>query len=153
MCIRDRCESIRVVRKIAPVSIIRQKDGILFDFGINTAGVCRLCLKKTGWGQTVSLLHGEMLVDGRLSVDNILCDERCRKEYFHRDIYICKGAEEEEYQPRFTYHGFRYVFVQGMLDFQATPDSLTLLEMHSDLRRAGRFACSDTALNLSLIHI
>ena len=142
-----RCESIRIVEEIAPVSVIRQKDGILFDFGINTAGVCRLCLKKTKRGQTISLLHGEMLIDGRLSVDNILCDERCRKEYFHRDVYICKGAEEEEYQPRFTYHGFRYVFAQGMLDSQVTPDSLTLLEMHSDLRRAGHFACSDAALN------
>lgn len=142
-----QCENICVVKEIEPVQIVRQEDGYLYDFGVNTAGICRLCLTDTKRGQKITLLHGEMLKEGKLYTDNILCDEHCRKDYFHKDVYICKGAEKEIYEPHFTYHGFRYVFAQGLRETQALKSSLTLLEMHSDLRRAGNFCCSDQALN------
>jgi len=142
-----RCESIRAVREIKPASITRRENGYIYDFGVNTAGVCKLRLADTECGQKIVLLHGEMLVDGELSVDNILCDEQCLKEYYHKDVYICKGAPLECYEPHFTYHGFRYVFVTGLKDSQAQADSITLCEMHSDLSTAGKFTSSSDALN------
>ena len=30
------------------------------------------------------------------------------------DIYICSGEEGEVYQPRFTFHGYRYIEISGV---------------------------------------
>lgn len=52
------------------------------------------------------------------------------------DIYILKGQGEEIYEPRFTYHGFRYVEVTGFLGIP----SLETLEgcfVHSEVKSIG----------------
>ena len=63
-------EPIVVAREISPVSVTMQEDGALYDFGVNTAGVCRLKIQGKA-GQVLSLYHGEVLVDGRLNRRNI----------------------------------------------------------------------------------
>ncbi|HBT64352.1 MAG TPA: hypothetical protein DEB10_06810 [Ruminococcaceae bacterium] len=136
-------EPIVVAREISPVSVTMQEDGALYDFGVNTAGVCRLKIQGKA-GQVLSLYHGEVLVDGRLNRRNISFSDN---DYVQKDIYICKGNGEEIYVPTFTYHGFRYVFVKGMTAQQATSDALTYLEMYSDLKELGGFSCSDSIVN------
>ena len=65
-----------------------------------------------------------------------------------KDIYYCKGTgEPEEYMPRFTYHGFRYVLVRGITKEQATPELLTYVVFHSKLEERGGFQCSDEIVN------
>jgi alpha-L-rhamnosidase len=62
------------------------------------------------------------------------------------DVYTLKGRGREVYEPRFTYHGFRYVEVTG---FPGTP-GLSALEgrvVHDDLESAGEFACSNPLLS------
>jgi alpha-L-rhamnosidase len=65
---------------------------------------------------------------------------------WQRDIYILKGAGEEVYTPRFTFHGFRYVEVSGFPG-PLTPDSLTGLRLNSDVAPAGTFECSNPLFN------
>ena len=62
------------------------------------------------------------------------------------DTYIAKGGGEEVWEPRFTYHGFRYVEMTG---FPGTPslENLEGVVVHSDVGTAGRFECSDAMLN------
>lgn len=135
-------EPIVVSGKIKPVSIIKQGEGYIYDFGVNTAGVCLLKVQGAS-GQEISLEHGEMLIEGKLSVKNIQFEP---DGYVQRDIYICKGGQEE-YTPRFTYHGFRYVFVTGIREEQATESLLTYLVMNSALDERGGFECSDHMAN------
>ncbi len=138
-------DPIVIVNSYKPVSITPHKDGFMYDFGINTAGVCKLVVQGNE-GQTISLEHGEVLTEqGDLS-QNI---KRFLPEgYTHKDVYICSGGKEE-YVPRFTYHGFRYVYVTGITAQQATPELLTYLEMCSDIKEKGSFTCSDeTAVKL-----
>jgi len=62
------------------------------------------------------------------------------------DRYTCKGSGIEVWEPRFTYHGFRYVEMTG---FPGTP-SLSNLEgvvVHTAVERTGHFECSDEMLN------
>ena len=63
-------------------------------------------------------------------------------------MYICKGEGEETFVPPFTYHGFRYVLVEGIDEAQATESLLTYLVMNSDLKERGNFSCSDETVNL-----
>src|SRR5205823_3781473 len=63
-----------------------------------------------------------------------------------QDEYILRGGEIESYEPRFTYHGFRYVQVEGLT---MKPDASSLLArvVHDDLKTTGTFECSDSVLN------
>jgi hypothetical protein len=62
------------------------------------------------------------------------------------DTYICKGGGVETWEPRFTYHGFQYVEVQG-LDVPPTANTFTAVAVRSDLPDAGAFQCSNRLLN------
>ena len=91
-------------------------------------------------GAVVSLRFAETLrPDGTLYLDNI----RGAKV---TDLYTLKGQGVETWEPRFTYHGFRYVEVTGFPG-QPTLSSLEGRVLHDDLPAAGRFACSNETLN------
>ena len=95
-------EPLRVTETMKPLSVKKLKPGVfIFDMGQNMVGWCRL--KVTGpKGTQVTLRHAETLnPDGSLYVANL----RSAKA---EDIYTLKGEGTEVYEPRFTYHGFRY---------------------------------------------
>jgi alpha-L-rhamnosidase len=87
-------------------------EGYLYDFGVNAAGVIRLKI-NTDPGRLISLQFGEELTpDGKLDYSNICFFP---DGYVQRDIYITRGKGEEVFIPDFTYHGFRYCLVSGIL--------------------------------------
>lgn len=130
--------------EIKPIKIWREDEAFVYDFGINTSGVCRLKLNGRK-GQKITLTFGEILNDGKFSYRNTTFDHSADK-YFQQDIYICEDGENE-WQPTFTYHGFRYVKVEGLEEHQATEDLLTFVVFNTDLGCKGSFECSDEALN------
>lgn len=163
-------EPIRVIREYAPVEIrkgtladydvseevrsglcggttpetaLAKEGGYLFDFGKNTAGIFRLKIKGEK-GQRIDIQCGEVLKDGALSYNNI---GFYPDGYSQRDIYIVGGEEEEIFEPMFTYHGYRYLYVTGLKEEQVTADTLTYLEMTSALENRGSFSCSDETAN------
>lgn len=141
-------EPIDVVRELRPVSVQKTADGYLYDFGVNTAGVCRLQVCGVP-GRRIDLIYAERLEDGEPDLASIwFPQEQWERDraLVHRDVYICRGGEES-YTPTFTYHGFRYVLVTGIPAEQAVPGSLTLLEMHSLVEERGGFSCSDETAN------
>ena len=131
--------------EIKPVRIIPSGKGFIYDFGISHAGVCRLQIQGTR-GQQIELRHADSLENGDLNLGQVWFVremwERDR-EIVHKDTYVCKGEEIETYQPTFTYHGFRYVRVDGITQEQATEDLLTYLVYHTRLNTRGDFHCSD----------
>ena len=142
-------EPIDIVNELKPISVTKTEKGYLYDFGINTAGVCCLCVRGE-LDQRIELRHGEHLKDGLPDVENIWFKREhwARDlEYVHKDVYTCRGDGEEVYTPAFTYHGFRFVLVSGITEAQATEDLLTALEMHSLLEERGGFSCSDETAN------
>ncbi len=146
-----RCEAEPIIKEteLKPTSITRVKDGYIYDFGVNNAGICRLNISGKK-GQKVELQHGEVVKDGELYFDHIWFKRELWErdiKIVHKDIYILKGGENEEYTPEFTYHGFRYVKVTGIKPEQATKDLLTYLVIHSDLKSRGDFSCSNETIN------
>ena len=136
-------EPITVAREIKPVKIFKADNMYIYDFGINSSGVCRLKINGEN-GQEIVLQYFEELKDGKPVISNLRfrdCDT------VQEDRYICKGGEIGEYTPSFTYHGFRYVAVSGITEVQATEDLLTYLEMYSNIEKVGEFSCSDETVN------
>lgn len=119
-------------------------NGYIYDFGENNAGIFRLKIKGYP-GQRIDIQAGEFLTDGKLDYNNVMYTP---DGYCQRDIYIVGSNEEEIFEPMFTYHGFRYLYVYGITEEQATEDLLTYLVMSSDLPKRGGFHCSDKIANL-----
>ena len=136
--------------ELKPISITKEDDGYLYDFGYNCVGLTRLSVNGN-YGQHIRIDHGEMLIDGRFSQENIVFrqpNQLGEPKYTQRTEYICRGGENETYLPTFTYYGFRYAKVTGITEEQATPDLLTYVVMNTELGDRGNFKCSDETLNL-----
>jgi alpha-L-rhamnosidase len=133
-------EPIRVTQTIQPVGFSEVKPGVfIYDLGQNLVGWCRLRVKGPA-GRTVTLRHAETL-----NPDVTLYTANLRSAQV-TDRYTLKGKGREVWEPRFTYHGFRYVEVTGLPGIA----SLAAIEgrvVHDDLPRAGAFECSNELLN------
>ena len=122
----------------------KEKEGFLYDFGINTAGIVRLKISGER-GRQIDLQFGEYLdADGEPDISNI---QFYPDGYSQRDIYILKGEGEEIFEPVFTYHGFRYCVVLGITEEEAVPSLLTYIVCNSALKELGGFSCSDPVAN------
>jgi alpha-L-rhamnosidase len=90
-------------------------------------------------GTEVVLRHAEVLEQGELGTRPL----RVAKQ---TDRYILRGGAEEQWEPDFTIHGFRYVEVSGWPG-ELNPEAFTAVVVHSDLMRTGSFGCSDPMVN------
>ncbi|OQR59145.1 alpha-L-rhamnosidase [Streptomyces maremycinicus] len=131
---------VRRIEELAPRSITVTPSGkTLVDFGQNLVGRLRLRVRGQA-GQTITLRHAEVIEDGEL------CTRPLRGAHA-TDQYILSGAPDgEEWEPRFTYHGFRYAEVTGWPG-ELTPSHLTAVVLHTDMRPTGSFTSSDASLN------
>jgi alpha-L-rhamnosidase len=136
--------------EIKPVSITKMSDGYLYDFGVSNAGVCKLKIKGEK-GQKITLRHSDSLYpNGEPNITQIWFISQYTdrdNKLVHADTYVLKGEGEEVYEPRFVYHGFRYVKVTGITDEQATSDLITYMVYHTKLDSLGDFCCSDETVN------
>ncbi|MGW7253604.1 alpha-L-rhamnosidase [Streptomyces sp. NPDC054834] len=108
---------VRVAGELPAKKMSEPEPGVfVFDLGQNMVGSVRLLVSGDA-GTTVRLRHAEVLnPDGTLYTANL-------RSAAATDTYILKGRGEETYEPRFTFHGFRYVEVTG---FPGTPSLKTV---------------------------
>lgn len=132
-------DPIRVHESYPAVKVTKKSDGVyVYDVGQNLAGWARITAQGER-GARITLKFGEDLTaDGFVNQLN-LRSARCS------DTYVLKGEGVEEYAPKFTYHGFRYV--QAEVTGNAEVLSLTAERVYSDVREAGSFSCSNEVLN------
>lgn len=135
-----RGDVVKEAKKIAS----DERDGFLYDFGVNSAGTVKLRISGER-GRQIDLQFGEYFApDGEPDTSNICFYPA---GYSQRDVYILKGEGEEIFEPVFTYHGFRYCVVLGITEQEATADLLTFVVQNSALREIGSFGCSDDMTN------
>lgn len=133
-------EPIRVVRELAPVSVHPMEDGsYVFDMGQNFAGWARLRVSGER-GRTVRLAYSELIHEDWTLNQITLRNMRATDEY------TLKGEGIEEYQPSFTFHGFRYVRVYG-LPGAPEKDTITGCVVRSDVARIGSFRCDNALID------
>lgn len=131
---------VRVTEEVAPVAVLTSPSGArILDFGQNLVG--RIRIRVTGpSGSTVTLRTAEVLQEGEIYT-------RPLRSARSTDNYTLAGRPDgEEWEPRFTFHGFRYAEVSGWpgdLDADAAAGALTARVLHTDLERTGWFTCSD----------
>ncbi len=135
----QQIEPIKVCEQYPEIGRTDKGNGIyIVDIGANIAGWLRIRAKGER-GATITLKFGEQLTeDGYVNQLN-LRSARCS------DTYILKGEGIEEFAPRFTFHGFRYV--QAEIIGNAELVECIGEHVHTATNVIGKFECSDTGLN------
>ncbi len=148
---------IRITKLLQPKNITSVgKDTFIVDMGQNFAGVAKIKVSSMA-GQKIKLRYGENVYkDGRLNYMTAVCTQLKKgvlnggpgapETAWQEDVYITKGIGKEEWHPRFTFHGFRYVEITG---WPGTPglNDIEGLRMNSDVEAVGQFNCSNDLLN------
>jgi alpha-L-rhamnosidase len=102
-----RFPALRQEMEITPASVDEPLPGeYVFDLGQNIVGWVRIMVNGNN-GDTIKLRFAELLHD-----DGTVAQENLRSAKA-TDMIICNG-ENLEWEPKFTYHGFRYVQVSGL---------------------------------------
>jgi alpha-L-rhamnosidase len=116
---------IRAEKTLEAKKVTNPSSGVyIFDFEQNLSGVARIRAHGPA-GTDVKLRFAEVLnPDGSLYTDNL----RTAKATDH---FILAGQGTEEFQPSFTFHGFRYVEVSG-LPAAPQPDDVKAVVFHTD---------------------
>lgn len=133
-------EPIKVVETIVPILIGQPfRNVFVFDAGRNLAGWAAIKVKGER-GAKINLKFAESLnPDGTVNQENL---RSARAE----DTYILKGEGLEEWEPSFTYHGFRYLQMEG-LSYEPGGDDLRIKVVRSAVSQSGKFKCSNELLN------
>ena len=120
----------RVLGTIKPITISTPKSGVYrYDFGTMFSGWVKLKVK----GKKGSALKLTFFEDNG-------------NTYEQSDTYILKGEGIEEWEPRFTWHGFRYVEITGSAS-ELTLNNVEGKVVHSDVKPSGAFASSNKLFN------
>ena len=144
-------QPVKIIETLDATSVAKTKNGhYLFDAGENIAGWCNVKLNGNP-GDKIVLRHGEILDDSReLYTENL-------GAAIQTDTVILGPSGKLQYEPRFTYHGFRYVEVRGL---RTMPDKsiLKVRVIASDQTKTGTFSCSNPMLcqlykNINRSHI
>ncbi len=131
---------VRKVQEIKPVKIIKTPAGeTVLDFGQNMVGWVRFKVKGDA-GTTVKINHAEVLDQkGNFYTTNL----RAAKVELN---YTLKGGGLEEYEPHFTFMGFRYVKLSNWPSVPSLDDFVGVV-VYSDMPISGSFECSNPMLN------
>jgi alpha-L-rhamnosidase len=133
----------RAVKQLKPIDVKpvdARRGKYRLDIGQNVVGHVRLRVRNPPAGRTITLRHAEMLnPDGTLWVAGL-------RKARATDTFQCRGKDEEVFEPRFTFHGFRYVEIEGYPG-ELKPDDISAVVVHSDMRQTGEFACSNDLIN------
>ncbi len=138
-------EPMRRIRPIRPAAVLPAANGEwILDMGENMTGWLQIRVREDA-GTAVTLRFAEHLMPDGKSIDTASTGVRVTSAD-QTDVYICRGAGVEEWEPRFTYHGFRYAQVSGLSE-KPDPDDFTGWLVRTDVERIGSFKCSDDILN------
>ncbi|WWC71219.1 uncharacterized protein I206_105172 [Kwoniella pini CBS 10737] len=129
---------VRKVKEVKPIEIIITPKGKkILDFGQNLVGWIRLEKDFKGEeGDELFIRTAEVLEHGELGTRPLRTAEPNDK--------IILGGNTKGWEPKFTFHGFRYAEINGV---EPTLDDFTAIVIFSDMRRTGTFECSHDMIN------
>jgi len=131
---------IRIVETIPSKTVKEVRPGVyVVDMGQNMVGWGRIRVSGSA-GEEITLRYAESLnPDGSIYVANL-------RDAAATDRYILSGNGSETWEPKFTYHGFRYVEITGWPG-KFLKENLVGCVVNDDVKRAGEFSCSEDMIN------
>lgn len=137
---------VRKMEAFNPVKIITTPKGeTVIDFGQNFAGYAIMRVQGEA-GTTVKLQYSETLDENGNFTLSYLGTGAGIPTLLQRDEYTLRGKGVEIYEPHFTVHGFRYIWVNGYPG-ELKAENFTACAIYSDMGESSKFECSNPKLN------
>ncbi|SEC55834.1 alpha-L-rhamnosidase [Paramicrobacterium humi] len=133
---RRTAPPIRRIEELAPAAITTSPSGkIIVDFGQNISGWLNITVSGEA-GREITIRHAEILTPaGELEPETNRTAEAT-------DRYTLRGDAIETWEPRFTFHGFRFAQIDGWPG-KLAPDAVRAVVVHTDMVRTGWFETSN----------
>ncbi len=137
------CEPIREYETYPALSFVQNGENkYVFDIGQNISGYIRLKIRQNA-GDEITIRYAEQLnADNSLKLNNM--PRHYPESPFQTDRFICDG-KEHIFSPRFAYHGFRYIEIEGLKN--PSCDMVSGVFVHQAAKPRSSFECSDEMLN------
>lgn len=136
---------IKKLKVLDPQKVFKATDGNwIVDFGQNIAGWVQLNVKEKA-GQLIEITTTEaLLTNGKDIFQGSTGGGANGMPQLYK--YICKGNSLESWEPKFSYHGFRYAKIKGI---SSKPDKnmIKAVLVATDIQEKGIFVSSDSLLN------
>ncbi|MBN2813944.1 MAG: family 78 glycoside hydrolase catalytic domain, partial [Bacteroidales bacterium] len=138
--VATRNETVKKQESLKPLKVLVTPAGEkVIDFGQNLVGWVQMKVSGNP-GTKITLSHAEVLdKEGNFYTENL----RAAKA---RDVFILRGEGIEEFEPHFSWHGFRYLKIEGYPG-EIKPENFMAIVLYSDMPPTGTFSCSDTMIN------
>jgi alpha-L-rhamnosidase len=137
--------AIERIEAIKPIRIFKTEgEKWVIDLGQNMAGWAKIRVKEKP-GQQITMRFAENLKpDGKeldfSSLGNFATG------VIPTNIYVCKSKITEEWEPRFTFAGFRFIELSGV-SHKPTKKTVQGILVHTNVNRVGHFSSSDSVLD------
>ncbi|KAJ5097896.1 hypothetical protein N7532_004897 [Penicillium argentinense] len=130
---------VRRVQEHKLVDVFSSASGkTVLDFGQNLVGWLRIRVQGPR-GQNISFVHTEVMENGEVATRPL----RTAKA---TDNLTLSGGHDV-WEPSFTFHGFRYVQVEGWpAESSLDTDAVTAIVVHTDMEQTAFFDCSSPLL-------
>ena len=139
--------NIKIQDSLTPVSIFKKDDAWILDMGQNMVGVLQINLDGQQPGDTITLRFAENLYpDSTLDVRNLRGAEATDRYIVSKNCQLSIVNYQLTWHPMFTYHGFRYVAIQGLRDIP-NPTNFRGLVFYDEMQTTGTFETSNEILN------
>jgi len=139
-------QPIKVTETFPAKEITEPEPGIyVADMGINFAGWVRIKVKGPAGAKIIFKYCERLRKDGNAEHDSLKVHLEA-PEKFQTDTYVLKGEGEEIFEPKFNYHGFQYVQIEGWPG-KPEPENITGYFLHTALEQTGSFKCSNGMIN------
>ncbi len=136
---------IKKLKEFEPQKVFKAPDGNwIVDFGQNIAGWVKLNVQGEK-GQLIEITTTEaLLTNGKDIFQGSTGGGANGMAQIYK--YICKGEGVESWEPKFSYHGFRYAKIKGIT---TKPDAemIKAVLVATDIQETGSFSSSEALFN------
>lgn len=139
------CQPVREVEEILPISVTKTDYGYLVDFRVTISGYIEITLREER-GSEIVFRYAEEIDSNLLPKHNNMDSAKFYPTApFQQDKLIASG-DTDTFKPKFTYHGFRYVLIEGL---SKAPDasSVKAYFIHNDIARKSSLETGDELIN------
>lgn len=139
MLVAQENELTKIVMQLQPVTQFTTPQGeLVLDFGQNISGVVQAKIKQPRRTELI-FSHAEVLdKEGNFYTANL-------RTAISQDRFICSG-EEDDFMPRFTFHGFRYLRIEGYVG-EVNLSDFSACVIHTQMKKTGDFTSSNQLVN------
>ncbi len=141
------CQPVRECEILYPTSIRKVESGYLVDFGKNSAGYMEITLQEPRGNEIVFRYSEEVDENG-----NPKHNQMDNRFYYPSEGWefmvnrLIASGEEDTFKPKFSYHGFRYVLIEG-LSQAPRAEKIRAYFVHNDVSRTSDFTSGSEIIN------